>query len=106
MMTIDSLQNLLAQGHDGIILRFGLGQTLLKSGQASEAVLHLKKATELDPDYTAAWKLLGKALVKCEQTDDAIHAFQSGLLVADKKGDIQAAKEIKVFLKRLLKESE
>jgi len=105
-MNIDTLKNLLAQGQDSAILRFGLAQALLKSGHASEAVLHLKKAIEFDPNYSAAWKLLGKALVKCNETEQAIDAYQTGLSVAEKKGDIQAAKEIKVFLKRLLKKSE
>ena len=102
-MNIDALKKMLEQGQDSLILRFGLGQTLLKDGQATDAITHLQKAVEFDPEYSAAWKLLGKALVENGQNDDAIAAYEQGIKVAELKGDIQAAKEMKVFLKRLKK---
>ena len=102
-MDISALKKLLEQGQDSVILRFGLGNALFKSGQAAEAIPHLKAALEFDPDYSAAWKILGKALVETGDKDEAIIVYEKGLLVADKKGDRQAVKEINVFLKRLLK---
>ena len=36
-------------------------------------------------------------------TAAAINAYQQGIQVAEQKGDKQAAKEMQVFLKRLLK---
>ena len=53
------------------------------------------------PGYSAAWKLLGKALTECANTDEAIEAYRQGLAAAEKKGDKQAAKEMTVFLRRL-----
>lgn len=102
-MDISALKKLLEQGQDSVILRFGLGNALFKSGQAAEAIPHLKAALEFDPDYSAAWKILGKALVETGNKEEAITVYEKGLLVADKKGDRQAVKEINVFLKRLLK---
>ncbi|MCW8957343.1 MAG: tetratricopeptide repeat protein [Gammaproteobacteria bacterium] len=102
-MNIDALTKMLEQGQDSLILRFGLGQALLKDNQFSDAILHLKKALEFDPKYSAAWKLLGKALAGNQQNDEAITAYEQGIKVAESKGDIQAAKEMKVFLKRLKK---
>ncbi len=102
-MDISALKKLLEQGQDSVILRFGLGNALFKSGQAAEAIPHLKAALEFDPDYSAAWKILGKALVETGAKEEAITVYEKGLLVADKKGDRQAVKEINVFLKRLLK---
>ncbi len=102
-MDISALKKLLEQGQDSVILRFGLGNALFKSGQAAEAIPHLKAALEFDPDYSAAWKILGKALVETGDKEEAITVYEKGLLVADKKGDRQAVKEINVFLKRLLK---
>lgn len=102
-MDITTLENMLAQGQDSAILRFGLGHSLLKTGHPSEAVPHFKKALEFDAQYSAAWKLLGKALSQCGDKEQAINAFEEGISVAEKKGDIQAVKEIRVFLKRLLK---
>jgi len=40
--------------------------------------------------------------MKNEQPELAIEIYTKGIQVADNKGDIQASKEMKVFLKRLL----
>lgn len=102
-MNIEALKNMLTQGQDSVILRFGLGQALLKADQAAEAVPHLKAALEFDPEYSAAWKLLGKALAQSGAKPQAVDAYEKGIAIAEKKGDIQAVKEMRVFLKRLLK---
>jgi len=103
-MDTQVLLNMLEKGQDSLILRFGLGQTLLKQGNAQQAIEHLQKAVEFDPQHSAAWKLLGKALSTENRLDDAIDAYQHGIDVAENKGDIQAVKEMQVFLKRLLKQ--
>lgn len=100
-MDINTLQNMLDQGQDNLLLRFGLGQAMLKEGQAEQAIEHLLAALEFDPKYSAAWKLLGKAYGENGQQAQAMEALQQGIEVAETKGDIQAAKEMKVFLKRL-----
>jgi predicted Zn-dependent protease len=102
-MDIATLKKMLAQGQDSVILRFGLGNALFKAGQASEAVIHLRAALEFDPEYSAAWKLLGKALAESGDKEQAIIAYEKGITVAQSKGDIQAVKEMRVFLKRALK---
>jgi hypothetical protein len=55
----------------------------------------------LDPKYTAAWKLYGKALTEAQRPDEALAAYQSGIAVAHAKGDKQAEKEMQVFARRL-----
>jgi predicted Zn-dependent protease len=100
-MDINALKNMLDQGQDNLLLRFGLGQAMLREGQAEQAIEHLLAALEFDARYSAAWKLLGKAYGENGQQAQAMEAFQQGIEVAEAKGDIQAAKEMKVFLKRL-----
>jgi len=102
-MNIENLKTMLNQGQDSLILRFGLGQALLKQGDYNEAIEHLKKALEFDNEYSAALKLLGKAYAQAEQTELAIQTYKKGIDVAKDKGDIQAAKEMTIFLKRLIK---
>lgn len=102
-MNIDVLQNMLKQGQDNFLLRFGLGQALLKEGQIAECIPHLEAALQFDPQHSSSWKLLAKALALQERKQDAIKAYQQGIEVAEKRGDVQAAKEMKVFLKRLQK---
>lgn len=103
MSLVAKLEALLAQGQDTALLRYGLGAEYLKQNQPEPAVAHLQRAVALDPQYSAAWKLLGQALAGSGRTAEAIAAYSDGLRVAEAKGDKQAAKEMAVFLKRLQK---
>jgi len=40
-MDINALKTMLAQGQDNLLLRFGLGQAMLKQGEAEQAIEHL-----------------------------------------------------------------
>ena len=105
-MNIDALKKMLTQGQDNLLLRFGLGKALLDAEQPAEAIEHLLKAIEFSPDHSASWKLLGKAYANNGQPEEAIKTYNLGIKMADMKGDIQAAKEMKVFLKRAYKETD
>lgn len=86
---------------DGALLRVTLANTLIAEGAQIEAIAELRRALEFDPDYSAAWKQLGKLLAESGDTQAAIAAYKSGIAVAEKRGDKQAAKEMAVFLRRL-----
>lgn len=103
MALVDSLEAMLARGQDGALLRYGLGGEYLKRGEHDRAIEHLRKAVELDPAYSAAWKALGQALTGASRNAEAIAAYERGIRAAEEKGDKQAAKEMTVFLKRLRK---
>ena len=105
MAIVDNLKAMLARGRDTALLRYSLGGEYLKLNQFDKAAEHLRQAVAKDPKYSAAWKLLGKALADAGHNDEAIKAYEDGIKVADEKGDKQAAKEMMVFLKRLLKAS-
>ena len=55
----------------------------------------------LDPEYSAAWKALGRALTAAGRDAEALAAYERGTKVAERRGDQQAAKEMRVFSKRL-----
>jgi len=99
---ISNLQSMLDQGQDNALIRFSLGNAYLNLKEYKQAIEHLALALKHDPDYSAAWKLYGKALAGDGRNDEAILAYQQGIEIAENKGDIQAAKEMKVFLKRVL----
>lgn len=103
MSIIDNFEKMLAGGTDNALLRYSLGNEYLKIGDAMAAVRHLRHAVEHDRAYSAAWKLLGKALTEQGDAIAAMQAFATGIEVAEKKGDKQAAKEMQVFLRRLEK---
>jgi Tfp pilus assembly protein PilF len=100
---VRNLEGLLAKGRDTALLRFSLGNEYLKLGDSSSAATHLRRALELDPEYSAAWKLLGRALTDCRRITDALEAYRRGIEVAQRRGDKQAAKEMTVFARRLEK---
>lgn len=99
--TIANLEKMLGGPRDGALLRYSLGNEWLKAGRADEAAGHFRAAVERDPQYSAAWKLLGRSLAENGQLIEAIAAYDTGIRVASKRGDIQAAKEMTVFAKRL-----
>ena len=100
MGVIENLEAMLARGQDSALLRYGLGNEYLKEGAHDKAVEHLDKAVRQDPKYSAAWKLYGRALTAAGRYQEAIEALDKGIETAEKKGDIQAAKEMRVFRKR------
>ena len=100
---IDNLEKMLASGKDNALLRFSLGNAYLGAGETAKAVPHLQKAVEHDPVYSAAWKLLGRALNESGNAQAALEAYRKGIGVAEASGDIQAAKEMRVFARRIEK---
>lgn len=85
------------------MLRFSLGNEYLNDNDHSSAAQHFRAAVRLDENYSAAWKLLGKALDASADSAAAMQAYRQGIAVAEKNGDRQSAKEMKVFLRRLQK---
>jgi Tfp pilus assembly protein PilF len=100
---IENLEAMLANGQDNALLRFTLGSALFKEGAAARAAEHLQMAVKLDPDYSAAWKVYGKVLQSLDKQEAACRAFETGISIATQKGDVQAAKEMTIFLKRVQK---
>jgi Tfp pilus assembly protein PilF len=94
---------LLAAGKDSALLRFGLGSHYLGAGDAARAAEHLRSAVAQDPGYSAAWKLLGKALQAVGDAAGAMEAWRAGIAAARTRGDKQAVREMEVFLRRLEK---
>ena len=105
MAALDALERMLATGKDSPMLRFSLGNEHLRVGDAAAATAHFEQAVVQDPNYSAAWKMLGKAREAAGDRAGAVEAWQRGVTVATARGDQQAAREMGVFLKRLSKES-
>ena len=100
---IESLEKMLGGPRDGALLRFSLGNEYLKAGDPAKAANCFQYAVDRDKHYSAAWKALGKALAESSDVAGALAAYEQGIAVAETKGDIQAAKEMTVFAKRLRK---
>jgi Tfp pilus assembly protein PilF len=100
-VNIEKLEELLAAGHDSAMLRFGLGKAYFDNGEWLEAEEHLRAAIKLQPDYSAAWQLLGQAQQAAGELDAALDAFKQGMQIAETNGDQQAYKVMRVMKKRV-----
>lgn len=101
----ERFEALLASGKDSALLRFSLGMHYLGAGEATRAVDHLRVAVRQDPDYSAAWKLLGKALEAAGDAAGAMAAYRDGIAASERRGDKQAGREMAVFLRRMEKKA-
>ena len=99
--TVERFEGLLAAGRESPLLRLTLGTEYLKRGDLGSAIRHLARAVEIDPEYSAAWQHLGRALEQAERPEEAGSAWRSGIEAADRRGDAQAAKVMRVWLRRL-----
>jgi Tfp pilus assembly protein PilF len=100
---VSRLRQLCGGPRDGALLRVTLANALLARGDATAATAELRRALAFDPDYSAAWKVLGKTLADADDAVAAIDAYRAGIAAASKRGDKQAEKEMQVFLRRLQK---
>jgi len=103
MIKINIMESMLDEGQDNALLRFSMGSAFIKYKKYGAAAEQLALAVKLKPDYSAARKLYGQALAGADKMEDAITAFKQGIDIAKKNGDIQAVKEMQVFLNRLKK---
>jgi predicted Zn-dependent protease len=101
---LQNLEKLLGTPRDGALLRFSLGNEYLKANDAARAAEHFAAAVGKDPAYSAAWKMLGKALSDAGRANEALDAWRRGVAVAEARGDKQAAKEMSVFARRIEKQ--
>lgn len=101
---IANLEKMLGGPRDGALLRYSLGIEWLKSGDPGKAAGYFREALAFDRNYSAAWKQLGKALYDHGQLPEALDAYRQGIAVATAKGDLQAAKEMTVFAKRIARQ--
>jgi predicted Zn-dependent protease len=99
--SLPSLLKLVGTPRDGALLRFSIGAEYLKAGDSANAAAQLREAVERDPNYSAAWKLLGRALADSGDAGAALEAYGRGITVAETRGDKQAAKEMTIFARRL-----
>ena len=89
---------------DNAMLRFGLANEYAKAQDWPAAAAQARAALARQGDFSAAWKLLGKALAAAGDAAAALAAYREGIVVAQARGDIQAAKEMTVFARRIEKQ--
>ncbi|ARP86497.1 tetratricopeptide repeat protein [Bordetella genomosp. 9] len=98
---MERLEAMLASGKDDKLLRYTLGKAYAEAGNFDKACEHLEVSVSYDPEYSVAWKWLGKARLGRDDKEGARQAWQRASEVAAAHGDAQVVKEVAVFLRRL-----
>ena len=98
---IEQFKQLIEMDQNDAVLHYGLGVEYLRQETIPAAVEEFRRTLELKPDYSAAYRDLGRALEKLDQNREAVEAYRRGVGVAKQNGDLQTIKEIEVFLKRM-----
>ena len=99
----EMFRKLLKRDPENPMILFSLGNELFKEGRYAEARDHLRRAIENKPDYSVAYRTLGRAHYELREDAEARRVFAEGREVAQKNGDLQTAREIDVFMRRLEK---
>jgi uncharacterized protein HemY len=92
---------LLEKDPDNPMILCSLGIELFKEGSYPEAREHLRRAIQNKPDYSVAYRMLGRTHYELHENSEARHVFEKGREVARENGDLQTVREIDVFLRRL-----
>ena len=85
------------------MILYSLGNELFKEEKYAEARECLSRAIRNKPDYSVAYRTLGRALYELGEDAEARRVFAEGREVARRNGDLQTVKEIGVFVRRLEK---
>jgi predicted Zn-dependent protease len=96
-------RKLLERDPSNPMVLYSLGSELFKEGRYPEARDLLRRAVESKPDYSVAYRMLGRAHYELREDAEARRVFDKGREVARENGDLQTVKEIDVFLRRLEK---
>ena len=99
----DMFRKLLQRDSDNPMILYSLGNELFKEKHYTEARDLLQQAVENKPDYSVAYRMLGRAHFELHENSEARSVFLKGQEVAQENGDLQTVKEIDVFMRRLEK---
>ena len=99
----EMFRELLQKDPENPMVLYSLGNELFKEEKYEEARDLLQRAIENKPDYSVAYRMLGRAYYELREDNEARGVFLKGKEVARGNGDLQTVKEIDVFMRRLEK---
>lgn len=77
---------------------YGLGSEYVKLEQWNEAVEALRNVLRINPDYTAAYQMLGSALMSRGEREEARRAWMDGIEAAKRTGAWKACQHMEGLL--------
>jgi predicted Zn-dependent protease len=95
---IQVFKEMLEQQPDEVMIWYGLATEYSKLASWTEASEALQNVIRLNPDYTAAYQMLGTALMNLGDRDGARQIWSRGLEAADRTGAWKARQHMESLL--------
>jgi predicted Zn-dependent protease len=97
---------MLAEQPDNAMIWYGLASEQYKLENWAEAVKTLRRVVSLNPDYTAAYQMLGTALASNDDVAGAQQAWRDGIEAAGRTGAWKAGQHMQALLDGVVGDNE
>ena len=95
---IDIFAEMVKQQPGDAMIWYGLASEYVKAEKWSEATDALQRVVQLNPDYTAAYQMLGSALLNQGKPEEACRAWRDGIEAANRTGAWKARQHMEGLL--------
>lgn len=95
---IEQFRNMARANPEDDLAHFALGQALFDARRHGEAAIVLKTVLRLNPEYSRAYVILGRAQAELGDDDGAVETWLTGHEAALRRGDLMPAKELRTLL--------
>jgi predicted Zn-dependent protease len=95
---IDIFAEMVKQQPGDAMIWYGLASEYVKAERWSEAADALRSVVRLNPDYTAAYQMLGTALLSQGEREEARRAWAEGIEAANRTGAWKARQHMEGLL--------
>jgi predicted Zn-dependent protease len=99
---IDAFTTMLKDQPDNEMIWYGLANEFTKLEKWAEAVDAFRNVIRIKPDYTAAYQMLGSALMNLGQHNEARRAWTEGIEIAGRTGAWKARQHMEGQLAQML----
>ncbi len=95
---IEVFTAMLAEQPENAMIWYGLASEQYKLGNWTDAAKALRQVVSLNPDYTAAYQMLGTALANTDDLVGAQQAWRDGIEAAGRTGAWKAGQHMQSLL--------
>ena len=95
---IAAFEEMVKADPDQEMVWYGLASEYSKLDRWADAVAALRQVIRCNPEYTAAYQMLGSALLRLGETEEARAVWTEGIAVAGRTGAWKAAQHMQGLL--------
>jgi predicted Zn-dependent protease len=95
---IEAFEEMIKDNPDEVMVWYGLATEYSKLERWADAASALKQVIRCNPDYTAAYQMLGSVLVRLDEKDEARRIWTEGIAAATRTGAWKAGQHMQGLL--------